>query len=322
MKKTQKKQVMYLSALLGGILFFGFISEALAFGPRPLPETLGTSPPTMTHLDEDSTLSWDNGTATYYFSYPDLDDDSLFNVRFKAPTDSTSELLGAWFMLFDDDGFYTAPYFVPLVWNMDTDSFPNELIGSDTIAWAEIDTFYPGWYYVDLSHLGIGFEPDEWFHIGFTGILEEPEDTVAIISDDGNPPTQYSSFMWRGQWYTMEYLFSVGYNLFIRAVVNVHDLGIQVLEPGGVPSAFHLDAPYPNPFNPTAILRFSMTSNEPMRLTVTDVLGRTVATLAQGRMAPGVYRVTIDGRDWPSGFYFANLLQGSNHQTVRLILTK
>lgn len=328
MKKTLKRQANWLWILLGCVVLCTAGWAAWRSEPARLPETPATPTSPTEHLDDPTdSLYWDNGEALYYFSYPDLDDDSFFNVRFQAP--DTCKLLGAWFMLYEN-GSYGTPDFVPLIWSMGADSFPDEILGGDTIAWDEIDTlawsdeqyFYPAWAFFDFSDLDIYFSADQWFLFGFTGVLHEPSDTIAIISDNGVPSTPYSGFMWRAEWYSMEDIYGIGYNLFVRTIVDLGVAGVRVLEPGGMPSTFHLESPYPNPFNPTATLRFSIVEAAPVKLTIRDILGRTVATLAEGRMTPGVYSVTVDGTDWPSGIYFANLMQGHTHQTVRLVLTK
>jgi len=323
MKKMLEKSGSCLLIILSVILIPNAASAAWRGEPRRLPET-AVSPTSPSHLDDPTdTLSWDNSTAAWFFSYPDVDDDSLYNVRFLSP--DRCKLLGAWFMLYlGEDSLYTASNFAPLVWSMGTDSFPNQILGGDTLPWDSINSFYPNWFFVDFSNLEIHLDSAQWFHIGFTAVLEQPTDTIAIIADNGvpDPGTPYSAFMWRGDWYTIQYLYGVGYNLFIRALVDLGSADVRVLSPGNMPAAFHLDSPYPNPFNPTTTLRFSITTAEPVQLTINDILGRTVTTLIQGRMSPGAYSVTIDATAWPSGIYFANLAQGKNAQVVRLVLMK
>ena len=68
-------------------------------------------------------------------------------------------------------------------------------------------------------------------------------------------------------------------------------------------SGFTLHAAYPNPFNPQAVVPFSVTEAARVRIVVFDMLGREVATLADGRYDAGVYDVVFDGSDLPSGMY-------------------
>jgi hypothetical protein len=321
MKTIVERNTRALIILLAGLLICGSAMGAKRHEPRRLPESTAKLEQPLSHLDDTDSLYWDNNIPWYFFSFPDPDGDSLFNVRFQAP--DSCGLLGVWIMFYmDPDSFLTAPNFATLVWNMGPDSFPAEVLSSDTFDWDDITAFHPDWYYVDLSHHNHTFDAEQWFHIGLTGIDYEPGDTVAFITDDGNPSTPYTSFKWEGQWWKMDDMYPAGYNAFFRAIVEVEGSGVQILEPGPIPTAFHLDTPYPNPFNPTATLRFSIINSQPMKLTVTDILGRTVATLAEGSMTPGTYRITVDGSLWSSGIYFAHLVQGQNARSAKLMLVK
>jgi hypothetical protein len=68
------------------------------------------------------------------------------------------------------------------------------------------------------------------------------------------------------------------------------------LEPA-IPVRFHLAQNSPNPFNPHTTFFFTLPQAEPIRLTVYDVQGRIVATLADEVREAGEHRVSWDGRD-------------------------
>jgi hypothetical protein len=193
-------------------------------------------------------------------------------------------------------------------------------LGTITLDWNEVDIF-DDWFSVDLSRLNVELDSAQWFHIGFSGELLEG-DTIAIWSDDGIPSTPYSGCKYDSVWYTVEYLWGRGYNLLVMAEVTLESSGTCVLKPGGMPSSLCLSAPYPNPFNSTTTLHFTVSNAHPIRLTVRDILGRTVATLAEGAIPAGTYSIGIDASTWASGVYFAELMQGRNTQVVRLVLTK
>ncbi len=79
---------------------------------------------------------------------------------------------------------------------------------------------------------------------------------------------------------------------------------------------------YPNPFNPTTTIRFSLPRREHVTLKVFDVLGREVATLVNGEVSPGEHSVVFDAKDLPSGVYFAQLRAGNIVQRIKMILMK
>jgi hypothetical protein len=76
---------------------------------------------------------------------------------------------------------------------------------------------------------------------------------------------------------------------------------------GSQPSEFRLDPVYPNPFNPSATVRFSIRKSCRARLTVLDPLGRTVAVLADGPMAAGDHAVQVNASSWTSGSYIIRM---------------
>jgi len=64
---------------------------------------------------------------------------------------------------------------------------------------------------------------------------------------------------------------------------------------GGVPSSFRLEQNFPNPFNAGTTISFYIPSRGVIRLEVIDLLGRHVATLAEGQWEPGPHTVTWSG---------------------------
>ena len=77
--------------------------------------------------------------------------------------------------------------------------------------------------------------------------------------------------------------------------------------PGRRPSEFRLDPVFPNPFNPAASVRFSVERPCRVRLTVFNLLGRTVAVLADGPMASGDHVVSVNASSWASGPYLVRM---------------
>jgi len=73
---------------------------------------------------------------------------------------------------------------------------------------------------------------------------------------------------------------------------------------------FTLHQNYPNPFNPTTTVAWSIPNSGNVLLRVYDLLGREVATLVDGRMAPGEYETKFDASNLPSGIYFIRIQAG------------
>lgn len=90
----------------------------------------------------------------------------------------------------------------------------------------------------------------------------------------------------------------------------------------GLPTTFDLEQNYPNPFNPSTTIRFALPQAEHVRLTVYDVAGRQVATVANQRYRAGRHAVTWDAGTLASGTYLYRLEAGSFVQTKTLTLVK
>ena len=95
-----------------------------------------------------------------------------------------------------------------------------------------------------------------------------------------------------------------------------------------IPTRFALFANFPNPFNPATTLRYGVPETARVSLVVYDVLGRQIATLADGdEQAAGYHAVVWDGRNdagmpVASGLYFARMQAGRFVQTQKMILAK
>lgn len=75
-----------------------------------------------------------------------------------------------------------------------------------------------------------------------------------------------------------------------------------------VPGAFVLEHIYPNPFNPSANVRFAVAAEQAVTLGLYDALGRQVRTLFTGRVqANDLQTVQVDGANLPSGVYLVRL---------------
>ncbi|MFH1011051.1 MAG: T9SS type A sorting domain-containing protein [bacterium] len=92
--------------------------------------------------------------------------------------------------------------------------------------------------------------------------------------------------------------------------------------PVPTPQAFALSPCYPNPFNPSTVIRFSLTKTEKAKLTIYDVMGRQVQTLVNDVMTAGQHSLTFDGTGLASGIYFARLESNGFAQTHKLLLIK
>jgi hypothetical protein len=79
---------------------------------------------------------------------------------------------------------------------------------------------------------------------------------------------------------------------------------------------------YPNPFNPTTTVPFSILDDGPVSLTAYNSLGQQVATLVNGNLPAGSYTVTFDGGRLPSGLYVLKLETGGSLSARKIMLLR
>jgi len=94
-----------------------------------------------------------------------------------------------------------------------------------------------------------------------------------------------------------------------------------------VPVVFELSQNYPNPFNPVTKISFAVPVETNVELSVYNVLGQKVRTLANEAKKPGYYSVVWDGKDskgesLPSGVYFYKMTADGFSSTMKMILLK
>jgi len=89
-----------------------------------------------------------------------------------------------------------------------------------------------------------------------------------------------------------------------------------------VPIQTRLEQNFPNPFNPSTSIAFSIGKAQTVRLSVFDLLGREVATLVNKTLTSGNYTVQFDASSLSSGMYIYRLQAGTQTITKKMMLIK
>ncbi len=89
-----------------------------------------------------------------------------------------------------------------------------------------------------------------------------------------------------------------------------------------LPKEFVLYPAYPNPFNPTTTIRFSIAVTHASLLEIYDITGQVVETLVNERLLSGKHEIIWNASNQSSGIYFARLSNSTFQQTQKLILLK
>jgi hypothetical protein len=94
-----------------------------------------------------------------------------------------------------------------------------------------------------------------------------------------------------------------------------------------LPSEYALSQNFPNPFNPTTTIGFTLPTSSEVKLEVYNLKGELTTTLATGRYAAGTHSVVWDGRAKSgeavaSGIYFYRLLTEEQEISKKMVLIK
>ena len=85
---------------------------------------------------------------------------------------------------------------------------------------------------------------------------------------------------------------------------------------------FAIESVYPNPFNSTTTLRFTLPQPSPVRLSVFDLMGRSVDHLALSSLAAGAHTLNYDGSRLSSGVYVFRLETNRDVRSAKAVLLK
>jgi hypothetical protein len=91
---------------------------------------------------------------------------------------------------------------------------------------------------------------------------------------------------------------------------------------GTITTEFALRQNFPNPFNPSTTIRYSLPHKSAVQLTVFNTLGQQVALLQNGEQEAGYHEVKFDGTGLSSGVYFYRIQAGEFVQSRKSLLVR
>lgn len=144
--------------------------------------------------------------------------------------------------------------------------------------------------------------------IAFTGALNtwlEKKFSVALVQGNNTIQIELS---WG--WMDIDYL-GIPTNIITAVGEN-----------SATPYSFALAQNFPNPFNPTTTISYSLARPERVQLALYDTQGRQVRVLVDAQQSAGRYALNFDGRDLASGVYFYRLTAGAFVDEKRMLLVK
>lgn len=138
----------------------------------------------------------------------------------------------------------------------------------------------------------------KWAFVDTTVTLQAGKNTIAL--------NKFWGYMW------FDYLEVRGDNQYATANEPEWDL----------PTSYRLYPNYPNPFNPSTRIRYTVPTSEDVTLTVYDALGRRIKTLIEGRVSAGTHEVDFRADGLSSGVYIYRLKTSNTLLSQKMILIK
>jgi len=151
-----------------------------------------------------------------------------------------------------------------------------------------------------------------------------------LVTDNSGPtPSGYtymSSTGSSGTWTDMGASYGNDVAIRIRTVPSL-SVGIEDDDENSLPYRYNLGNNYPNPFNPTTTIEYSLEQRSHVTISVFNVIGQEVSTLTSQVQSAGPHTTGWDGTDYTgrpvaSGMYFYRMTAGDFTQTRKMLLLK
>lgn len=118
---------------------------------------------------------------------------------------------------------------------------------------------------------------------------------------------------------------TVGLDGIILKTTNGGGQGIPIgieNNSANIADIFKLNQNFPNPFNPSTNIKFSLNKSSDVRLSVFDSSGKLKTILAESYYRQGEYSIEWRAHEEPSGIYFCKIETASGSQTIKMLLIK
>jgi hypothetical protein len=109
---------------------------------------------------------------------------------------------------------------------------------------------------------------------------------------------------------------------YLNDKYNITVTGVEHSQNRNIPESYTLYQNFPNPFNPSTTIKYSIPQASFVTLKVYDILGREVQSLVNEEKPTGSYEIKFNGSYLSSGVYFYRMHAGSFVSTKKLILLK
>jgi len=85
---------------------------------------------------------------------------------------------------------------------------------------------------------------------------------------------------------------------------------------------FQLYRNYPNPFNPSTTIKYSLPRQSRIKISLYNILGNLVETLFDGEQTTGIHRLILNAKDLSSGVYFVSMEADHFNKSIKISVVK
>jgi V8-like Glu-specific endopeptidase len=202
----------------------------------------------------------------------------------------------------NDDSFFEYNLFHKI-------SYPMTVDPDDSTRIFNGDTLYYNYGTLDLIQ-------EKWIGYNITGIPGQSGSSLSFTDNTGS--------------YSFGTLARSGNSRHLRITPEIYypfkDVILDSLSHAGdekvLVDDYFLSNAFPNPFNPSTKFIYEIPSQSQVQIKVFDILGREVGLLVNMEQQKGLYEITFNASDLPSGIYFCRMQSGNFISIKKIILLK
>jgi hypothetical protein len=89
-----------------------------------------------------------------------------------------------------------------------------------------------------------------------------------------------------------------------------------------MPNKYELYDAYPNPFNPTTTIKYSLPTDDFVKITIFNSMGKKIKILINQKQNAGYHTISWDAENLPSGIYMYRMESSTFSKVKKCLLVK
>ena len=98
--------------------------------------------------------------------------------------------------------------------------------------------------------------------------------------------------------------------------------GMKIIQQNDLPKTVSIGSAFPNPFNSSITIQYSLPHNEKVSIQLFDIQGRFVKEILNARINAGEHSFTLNNLTLSSGTYFIRIESKNNYDSKKIIFLK